>query len=178
MLSRALVVVSSGIAVAVALCACTKHKDCTAVLESLRQLDDADLLRYPTKPSEVEPIASYFADVCSKLRATEASVGDDAVRSTATQLRTLACQRVDLLRSASFGAPSTPSPARPSTSASSAPAPSASMTRQQALQVAATEGMQGMLGKSAGAGGSNFSALEDNREAIQHARDAYFTVCK
>lgn len=38
MLSRSLFVVSSAVAVALALCACTKHKDCAAVLESLRQL--------------------------------------------------------------------------------------------------------------------------------------------
>lgn len=80
----------------------TKGKDCKSVMDVTRGLDDKDLLRLPAKPSDIEPIASYFSDIHTKIVACEATLHDETARQWATQIDALVVKRVDLLSSSTF----------------------------------------------------------------------------
>jgi hypothetical protein len=161
--------IAAALVVAMAGTGCAKGNDCRASLSIVRDLDDKDLDKPASKPSDVAPIASYFEDLQTRLRTVHAALHDDSVSAWATNLDGLLDRRIQLLRSATFAAPEAPAVV-PSPSAS------AGMTRDQALQRAAEMGMQQMVG-GGGLRNSNEVALEENRLALHQAHEAYFKVC-
>lgn len=86
----------------VTLVGCRKRKECSESFELLRQLDDRDLMRQADKPSDVEPIASYYEGVDKQFLALEPTLQDESVRTWVKNAEPLISKRVELLRAAKF----------------------------------------------------------------------------